>query len=132
MAAAYCQRLADQQNVPLHATAAGTEPDAEVSPAVAELLRMEGIDVAGQRPRQATREELATAARIISLGCDLGDLALPGMPIERWDDVPPPSQNLLLTRDQIRAHVEQLIATFERAPQHWLAVPKEGSNDRYS
>jgi len=115
IAAAYCQQLADQQNVPLRATCAGTEPDAEVSPAVVALLRLEGIDIAGQRPRRVTHEELATARRIISLGCDLGDLARPGMVIEHWDDVPPPSQNLLLARDQIRAHVEQLVATLQRA-----------------
>ena len=115
IAAAYCQQLADRQNVPLCATAAGTEPDAEISPAVLELLRTEGIDVADQRPRRVTPEELATARRVIALGCDLGDLARPGMVIEHWDDVPPPSQNLLATRDQIRAHVEQLVATFKQA-----------------
>ena len=54
IAAAYCQQLADQQNVQLRATCAGTEPDAEVSPAVLELLRMEGIDVADQRPRRVS------------------------------------------------------------------------------
>jgi arsenate reductase len=120
IAAAYCQQLAAQSGVPLHVTSAGTEPDAEVAPAVVTLLRAEGIDVADQRPRRVTIEELATAHRIISLGCDLGDLARPGMVIERWDDVPPPSQNLLLTRDRIRVHVEQLLATLKptdvRAP----------------
>jgi len=70
IAAAYCQQLADQQHVPLRATCAGTEPDAEISPAVLELLRMEGIDVADQRPRRVTPEELATARHIISLECD--------------------------------------------------------------
>jgi arsenate reductase len=115
IAAAYCQQLADRGAVPLRATAAGTEPDAEVSPAVVALLRAEGIDVADQRPRRVTPEELATAFRIISFGCDLGDLARPGMVIERWDDVPPPSQNLLVARDRIRAHVEQLVATFKCA-----------------
>src|SRR5215217_5987321 len=115
IAAAYCQQLADRQNVPLRATAAGTEPNAEVSPAVVELLCMEGIDVADQRPRRVTHEELATARRIISLGCDLGDLARPGMVIEHWDDVPPPSQDLLVARDHIPAHVEQLLATFRHA-----------------
>src|SRR5262245_2097473 len=43
IAAAYCQQLADQWGVALHATSAGTEPDAEVSPAVVALLRTEGI-----------------------------------------------------------------------------------------
>ena len=115
IAATYCGQLADQWGVSLHATSAGTEPDAEVAPAVVALLRTEGIDVSDHRPRRVTPEELAAAHRIISLGCDLGDLARPGMVIEHWDDVPPPSQNLLVARDHIRAHVEQLLATFRHA-----------------
>jgi len=122
IAAAYCQQLADRQNVPLRVTAAGTEPDAKVSPAVLELLRMEGIDIADQRPRRVTPEELVAASRIISLGCDLGDLQTADTVVEYWDDVPPPSQNLLLARDQIRAHVEQLVATLRRA-----ALPAPGT-----
>src|SRR5258706_9629299 len=73
IAAAYCQKFADRQNVPLRATAAGTEPDADISPAVLELLRREGIDVADQRPRRVTHAELVAASRIISMGCDLDD-----------------------------------------------------------
>jgi arsenate reductase len=115
IAAAYCQQLADRHNVPLRAMAAGTEPDAEFSPAVLGLLRTEGIDITDQRPRRVTPEELAAASRIISLGCDLDDLQTAGMVVEHWDDVPPPSQNLLLARDLIRAHVEQLVATLRCA-----------------
>jgi arsenate reductase (thioredoxin) len=115
LAAAYCQQLADQWGVPLHATSAGTEPDAEVAPAVVALLRAEGIDVADQRPRRVAVEELAIAHRIISLGCDLGDLARPGMVIEHWDDVPPPSQDLPGARDLIRDHVEQLVLALKQA-----------------
>jgi protein-tyrosine-phosphatase len=115
IAAAYCQQLADQHNVPLRASAAGTEPDAEFSPAVLELLLTQGIEVADQRPRRVTPEELAAASRIISLGCNLDDLQTAGMVVEHWDDVPPPSQNLLLARDLIRAHVEQLVATLRHA-----------------
>jgi arsenate reductase (thioredoxin) len=115
IAAAYFRQLADQWGIPLHVTSAGTEPDAEVAPAVATLLRTEGIDVANHRPRRVTPEELANAWRIISLGCDLGDLARPGMEIEHWDDVPSPSQNLTGARDRIRDHVEQLLATLRHA-----------------
>jgi|SRR6266540_4535919 len=115
LAAAYCQQLAAQWGVPLHVTSASTEPDAEVAPAVVTLLRAEGIDVAGQRPHRVTAEELATADRIISLGCDLGDLARPGLEIEQWDDVPSPSQNMTGARDRIRDHVEQLLVTLKHA-----------------
>ena len=115
MAAAYCQQLVAQWGVSLHITSAGTEPDAEVAPAVVTLLRAEGIHVADQRPRCVTAEELAAASHIISLGCDLGDLARPGMPIERWDDVPASSQDLQGAWDRIRDHVEQLIVRLKQA-----------------
>jgi arsenate reductase (thioredoxin) len=114
MAAAYCQQLADQWGVLVRVTSAGTEPDAEVSPAVVALLGSEGIDVADHRPRRVTPEELAAASYIISLGCDLDDLARPGMLIEHWDDVPPPSQDLPGARDRIRDHVEQLVVAIKR------------------
>jgi arsenate reductase len=115
LAAAYCQQLADQQGIPLDITSAGTEPDAEVAPAIVALLRAEGIEVAGQPPRRVTAEELAAASRIISLGCDLSSLAQPNMMIEHWDDVPSPSQDRQGARDRIRDHVEQLIVRLNQA-----------------
>lgn len=115
LAAAYCQQLADQHHLDMQATSAGTEPDAAVSPAVVELLLAEGIDVADHVPRRVTRQELETAFRVISLGCDLGDLLLPGTSVEQWDDVPSPSQNLTATRELILTHVEWLIGGITRA-----------------
>src|SRR5262245_66537790 len=105
IAAAYCQQLAAAQGIPLHVTSAGTEPDPEIAPAVVELLRAEGIDVIDQRPRRVTHQDLLTADHIISLGCDLDDLAPARGAIECWDDVPAPSQNLQAACDRIHAHV---------------------------
>src|SRR5262245_59474435 len=93
LAAAYCQQLAAAHDIQLQVMSAGTDPDSEVAPAVVELLRAEDIDVTGQRPRRVTQEDLVRADRIISLGCDLRDLAPAGSAIERWDDVPAPSQD---------------------------------------
>ncbi len=98
LAAAYCQRLAAAQGIPLEVLSAGTEPDPAVAPAVVELLRAEGMDVAGQPPRRVTPEDLTAADRIISLGCALDDLAPTSGVVERWDDVPAPSQNLQAAR----------------------------------
>lgn len=114
MAAAYCQQLARQRGLNLQAAFAGTEPDAQISPAVITLLQSEGIDVADAIPRRVSREELSTAFRVISLGCDWGELRSPGITVERWDDVPPVSQNILTARDDIRTRVEQLIAKLSR------------------
>jgi len=114
MAAAYCQQLAGQYGLDLQAISAGTEPDATVSPSVAELLQAEGIDLTSHIPRHVIREELTTASRVISLGCDLGDLLPLGTQVERWDDVPPPSQNLMIARDLIRTYVESLVVELKK------------------
>ena len=74
LAAAYFDQLARDRGLDYRAASAGTSPDAAPSPAVVALLRDEGIDVAGHRPRRLTTEDLTSAQRVISLGCDLADL----------------------------------------------------------
>jgi protein-tyrosine-phosphatase len=109
LAAAYCQYLTAPYGLKVQVTSAGTEPDAAASPDVVALLRAEGFDVAHHRPRSVTREELWEAFRVISLGCDVSNIAPPGMLVEHWDDVPSPSQHLAQARDVIYAHVERLV-----------------------
>jgi protein-tyrosine-phosphatase len=115
IAAAYCQQVADQYSLDVQATSAGTEPSAQVSPAVVELLQAEGINVANNIPQLVTTEALMAASHVISLGCDLDNLLPPGTLVERWDDVPLPSQDLAAARDSIYAHVEQLINNLRKA-----------------
>jgi len=110
IAAAYCQQLAEQRGLPLHAIFAGTDPDPVIAPAVAARLQAEGIQIAPQTPHRATPEELSSAFRILSLGCDPNDLP-PGSEVIHWDDVPPASVNLAATCDDIRARVERLVET---------------------
>ena len=74
IAAAYFTRLARDRGLDYQAASAGTSPDAAPSPAVVAMLRDEGIDVAGYRPRRVTAEDLTSAHRVISLGCDPADL----------------------------------------------------------
>jgi arsenate reductase (thioredoxin) len=111
IAAAYCERLAAERGLTLRATSAGTDPDPGVSPGVAAALLAEGIDVSAQRPRRVTAEALARASRVISLGCNLGDIATPGLVVEPWDDVPSPSADLTSARAVMAAHVRRLVDT---------------------
>ncbi|CAA9281500.1 MAG: hypothetical protein AVDCRST_MAG26-3406 [uncultured Chloroflexia bacterium] len=115
IAAAYFQDLADRQGLSLHATSAGTEPSTAVAPAVVEVLRRDGLDVAGYQPRRVTQEELGTAARVVSLGCDLHDFTLATVPVEHWDEVPPPSKDLGAACAAIRARVERLVSELQTA-----------------
>jgi arsenate reductase (thioredoxin) len=109
IAAAYCERLSAERGLTRRATSAGTDPDPGVSPGMAGALLAEGIDVRAHRPRRVTAGELARASRVVSLGCELGDLAPPGLVIERWDDVPSPSAELTGACAVIAAHVRQLV-----------------------
>lgn len=118
IAVAYFQRLADQHGLSLIADSAGTEPDQAVWPSVIELLHHDGFDVAVQKPRHVTEDDLVQAGRIISMGCDLPGAAAHAHKIERWDDLPLASQDLTGSRDAIKAKVENLVAdlTATRSP----------------
>ena len=108
VAASHFQRLAAARGVEVRAEFTGTEPDADLTPAAVAGLLAEGIDVRGQRPRRVTEGDVRRAARVVSFGCDLGALA-PGVPVERWDDVPAVSENYRAARDVIVAHLSALL-----------------------
>jgi protein-tyrosine-phosphatase len=108
LAAAYFDQLARERGLDYRAASAGTSPDAAPSPAVVAMLREEGIDVAGHQPRRLTTGDLTGAHRVISLGCDLGDLAGDTTRVDRWDDVPPASQDLHASRIAIKRHLDEL------------------------
>jgi arsenate reductase (thioredoxin) len=114
MAAAYFQQRAKQQGLDMQATAAGTEPSAEVSPSVAELLAKEGINVSHIVPQRVTDEKMASAFHVVSLGCELDALPLSNAAVERWDDVPVPSQNLMAARNRIYERVALLVEQYKQ------------------
>jgi arsenate reductase len=109
IAQAYFNRLAQQKNLPFTADSAGTEPDAMVSPAVADMLLTEGMDVRAHQPRRVTAAELDQAARVISIGCALSDLEIAPERVESWDDVPMVSQDLSGSSAAILRHVAALV-----------------------
>ena len=109
IAAADFDRLAAARGLAARADSAGTEPDPGPAPAVVAALRAEGIDVSGHRPRRVTAADLAGAWRVVSLGCDAAALPAAGTRLERWDDVPPPGQDLVAARGDIRRCVARLV-----------------------
>jgi arsenate reductase len=109
LAAAYFNRLAQKQGLDFVADAAGTEPDEAVAPAVVKLLAEEGMDMSHHKPRRVSEIELNTAYKVISMGCDLDDLAIAPESVEEWLDIPAPSQDLVGARNRIEAHIQALI-----------------------
>ncbi len=114
IAAEHCQQLATRRGMEIRATSAGLEPDAEVPRSVVQGLLKDGIDVRGRQPRGVSREELASAWRVVSFGCDVGGMVPPDVVVEQWDDIPAVSENFAVARDHIVARVTQLLGTQER------------------
>ena len=127
LAAAYCAGRAAALGLDIRVDFAGTHPDAALSPAVAEALRLDGLNVAQYRPRRVTAADIAGAWRIISLGCDPDALPAGARSLERWDDIPPPSGDLDAARSRIAGHVDRLLAalveTDDEAAAGWSGRP---------
>ena len=102
-------RLAKERGLNVVVTSAGTEPDAQVAPAVAAHLARQGYAAQTAPPRKVTAEDLAQADLVISLGCDLSGLPKPRGKLVTWDDVPAPSANFTAADDAIRAKVITLV-----------------------
>lgn len=103
VAASHFNRLAAERGLPFVAGAAAAEDPYDAVPApVADYLQREGFDVRELEPHHVAPDEIASAARIVTIGCDL-----PGAH-ERWDDVPAASEDLEGSVAAIRRHVEAL------------------------
>ena len=109
LASAYFQRAANERGLNVRVVSAGTDPDPEVAPAVANHLKKGGYDVPVSKPRRATADDMAKADVVISIGCDLKDLPAPRGTVKKWDDVPSPSQDFNGADASIRKHVAELV-----------------------
>ena len=99
VAAGYFNQLARELNLKLHAIARGTNPDREFSPIAIDGLRRDGMDVPEGAPIELTREDVVIAQQIISF-CELPEHYNIAQ-YEKWDDIPPVSENYDITRDRI-------------------------------
>ncbi len=108
MAQAFFERDAPSD---IRAESAGSEPAAQLWPAVVEAMAGVGIDLADRRPRKLLREMQLHADWAVTMGC--GD-ACPYVPttVESWD-VPDPGglslERVRPIRDEVEARVTDLI-----------------------
>jgi len=125
IAAEHFRRLAAERAVEVDAVSAGTEPDSEIPPKVVQGLLAGGIDVRGRHPHRVTRADLESASRVITFGCELGDLAPSGLAIERWDDVPMVSEDFARARDAILTRVSRLLDECATPSNQLTELPRE-------
>jgi len=114
LASAYFQRVAKERGLNVRVEAAGIEPQEAVSTVVAEHLQRNGYTVPVTKPRAVTKEDLNGADVVISMGCDLTNLPVAPRALQKWDEVPGPTEDLKGADEAIRrrviALVEELLA----------------------
>ena len=110
MAAAYLTALSKGA---IEVRSAGSAPADSVNPAVVEVLKEDGIDIATEVPKVLTVEAVQSSDVVITMGC--GDVCpiFPGKRYEDWvleDPAGHGPDSVRPIRDEIRARIEQLIS----------------------
>jgi arsenate reductase len=108
IAAAYFNRLAHEKGLDFIALARGTHPDAELSQKTVTGLLEDGLTPTEAMPQKLSLQEIESARRVIAF-CELPEAYRPKAVIERWEDVPPVSENYENARDAIITHLNHLV-----------------------
>jgi arsenate reductase (thioredoxin) len=116
VSAAYFNKIAREEHLPLHAIARGTNPQEEIAVSARQGLEHDGVTFAPRRPKALSAEDASHAKRIIAF-CPLPSKYSRLAPIENWSDVPSTSSNYELARDAILRHLHDLIQRLKTTDQ---------------
>ena len=108
MAAAFFNKFAAEASLELRASARGTNPDAELSATAIAGLHEDGVTPTESFPQKLSLEDIESAQRIVSF-CELPEEYHKKTSVERWDDIPPVSENYEKARDAIRERIKELL-----------------------
>jgi len=108
IAATYFNQLASENNLDIRATARGTYPEAEISPKALVGLKKDGLLPTELVPQKLSLNDVESAHGIVSF-CELPEEYSEKVTIDRWDGVPPVSENYETARDAILVRLKQLI-----------------------
>ena len=104
IAAAYFNKLTQEQGLNFVALARGTNPDPELSTKTILGLQQDGLAATETSPQKLSIQETASAQKVISF-CDLPAEYQQQTIVEQWEDVPPVSENYEKARDAILGHL---------------------------
>ena len=132
MSAALFERAAGGRH---RALSAGSEadPQGEVHPAVVEVMRELGIDLAGRRPRRLTNALAEQADVVVTMGCGDACPYIPGKRYLDWELPDPkgrPADEVRATRDEIDRRVRELVAELDAQSSPDGAGPGTSSPQR--
>jgi protein-tyrosine-phosphatase len=108
IAAAYFNKLAGEKGLNLQAVARGTDPDPTLSPQAVQGLREDGLSPGGSIPQKLSLADVEAAQRVVTF-CELPVKYLGKAVLERWDGVPPVSEDYEKARDAIIEKITHLL-----------------------
>jgi len=108
IAAAYFNRFAREMGSDLRAVARGTNPDDEIPPEVLRGLANDNLTPMESVPQRFTEADVQTAQKVITF-CDLPSEYQQQAMIERWDFIPPVSENYEQARNVIVERIRQML-----------------------
>ena len=94
------------------ARSGGSEPAEAVNPSAVAAMAEVGIDIANQRPKRWTDDEIRAADVVVTMGCGDACPIFPGKRYEDWELDDPAGRSLdevRPIRDEIRRRVERLL-----------------------
>jgi arsenate reductase len=110
MAAGWLRHLAGDQ---VQVRSAGSEPAQTINPVAVQAMAEVGIDITAAIPRRLDYDLAQESDVIITMGCGDACPVFPGKRYEDWKLTDPAGQPIEVVRgvrDEIRGHVEQLLA----------------------
>lgn len=109
MAAAWFNKISDRTKA--RAISAGTQPGERVHPEVVDVMREEGIDLAGIKPQFLAEELARQGTLLVTMGCGEACPYVPGLKKLDWplrDPKGQPIEEVRKIRDEIRQRVTDL------------------------
>jgi arsenate reductase (thioredoxin) len=94
----------------------GSEPGSQVNPAAVEAMAEVGVDIRAEFPKPWTEEIVRAADVVVTMGCGDACPLFPGKRYEDWALEDPAGLDVAavrVIRDEIRSHVEVLIASLD-------------------
>lgn len=88
------------------------DPNGHVHPAVTDVMREVGIDLANRRPQPLTPELAELADVVVTMGCGDACPYIPGKRYINWELPDPsgrPTDEVRVTRDDIARRVDELV-----------------------